>query len=77
MHQAFDVADGLANLAGERAPVEVMVAQDEVDRPLGEGHQRGQGGTQDVTLGNVAGDEQRIGLFLDGSAKPRHADSPA
>jgi hypothetical protein len=59
----------LASGAGNGAAVEVMVTQDEVDRPLGQGRQRFQGGAKDVALGNIARDYQRVSLLPDGLAE--------
>ena len=57
-------AEGHSHAQGN-APLEVMAAQDKVDRPLGQGRQRLQDGTTDVALGDVAGQDECVGLLLD------------
>jgi hypothetical protein len=70
VHRLTDlVADCVADLAtgaGDRTPVEIVVAQDEVGRPLGQGRE---GRSQNLTLGDVLRDDQRIRLVLDGQAE--------
>ena len=60
----------LAASAGNRTPVEIMVTQDEIDRTLRQRCQLRQGGTEDVALGNIARDDQGVGLLVDGPTEP-------